>query len=131
MSRITLDDSMQSALIKMADGNPGAAVAMMEIMEKHDAIDPQAMMGGIGAIMMLDTWEIYGTDIYVLFNDKCGRDVRRFLMLNRATQLGLFSNVKLKRMAADQMRQINLTEEEFLKLDKQVCDELEDFAKPE
>jgi len=129
MSRIELTDNTMSALVKMAEGNPGALTTMMQILDEHDEIDPQAAMGGLGAIMILDTWEIYGTDIYILFNDKCDRDVRRMLMLMRATQLGFFSQSKLQEMAHDQMREISLTEEEFEDLDKQVCETLKDFKK--
>ena len=63
MSRIGLTDHPLDMLVKMADGNPGAVGALMDIMAKHDEIDPQAVMGGTGAVMMLDTWGIYGTDI--------------------------------------------------------------------
>jgi len=129
MSRIDLTDNGMDILIKMADGNPGAISAMTTILKEHDAIDPQAVMGGIGTILILDTWEIYGSDIYVLFNDKCGCDVRRLLMLMRATQLGFFSHSKLQQMAADQARKINLTEDEFKALDDQVCNQLKDFKK--
>lgn len=80
--------------------------------------------------MILDTWGIYGTDIYVLWNDKCNRDVRQMLMLMRATQLGIFSHTKLQEMAADQMRQVNLSDEEMAELDEKVCERLEDFARP-
>ena len=79
--------------------------------------------------MNLGTWGIYGSDIYVLCKDKCGGDLRRLLMLMRATQLGLFSHVKLRQMTRNQS--INLTEEEFLDLDHKVCDQLGDFAKPQ
>ncbi len=129
-SRIELTDSPQQVLTKMSDGNPGALMAMMEIIEKGDAIDPQAFAGGLGAIMILDTWEIYGSSIYVLFNDKCDRDVRKMLMLMRATQLGHFSQTKLQKMAADQSREINLTDEELADLDAKVCEQLENFQKP-
>lgn len=46
MSRLELSDTGMDVIIKMADGNPGAITAMMAIMEKHDEIDPQAVMGG-------------------------------------------------------------------------------------
>lgn len=130
MSRIELTDNVMDMMVKMSEGNPGALTTMMQIMEKHQDIDPQAAMGGVGAIMILDTWEIYGTDIYILFNDKCDRDMRRMLLLMRATQLGHFPESKLRNLAADQMREINLTAEEWEELDKKVCDELKDFAKP-
>ena len=113
MSRLGLEDTLTSSMVKMAEGNPGATVAMIEIMKNHDRIDPQAFMGGLGAILALDAHEIYGTAIYILYNDKCNRDVRKMLMLMRATQLGFFSHLKLKEMAADQMREINLTEDGF------------------
>ena len=129
MSKITLNDTGMTAIVKMSEGNIGATTTMMEIIQKHNKIDPQAVMGGLGAIMILDTWEIYGADIYILFNDKCNRDVRKMLMLMRATQLGFFSHIKLKEMAHDQMRKINLTEEEFKELDNKVCAKLTEFAK--
>lgn len=129
MSRIKLEDTTLSTIAKMSDGNPGAMMAMLEIIKNHDKIDPQAAFGGLGAIMMLDTWEIYGSSIYILYNDKCGKNVRRMLMLMRATQLGIFPHWKLKEMAMDQSRQINLTEEEFKELDAKVCEQLEEFAR--
>ena len=129
MSKIELKDNIMSAMIKMSEGNPGAARAMMEICTKGSAIDPQGAMGGFGAIMLLDTWEIYGSSIYVLFNDKCKGDVRRMMLLIRAAQLGHISHTRLQDMARDQMYKINLTEEEWAEIDKKVCDYLEDFAK--
>ena len=129
MCRIQLTDTGVDAIAKMSDGNPGAITAMMMIMKEHDSIDPQAMMGGIGAIMILDTWEIYGTEIYILWSDKCDRDVRKMLMLMRATQLGFFSQVKLKQMAEDQMGEVDLTDEERAELDQKVCDRLTDFKR--
>jgi len=130
MCRIQLEDSAIDMVTKMSDGNPGAITAMMEIIAKHDSIDPQAAMGGIGAILILDTWKIYGSDIYILFNDKCNRDVRKMLVLLRAVQLGHLSETKLRQMASDQMREVDLTEQEWLDIDKTVCDELEQFQRP-
>lgn len=129
MSRVELTDSKMDAMIKISDGNPGCIMAMMEIMEKTSDIDPQALMGGLGSILMFDTWEIYGSEIYILFNDECDRDVRKLLMLMRAVQLGIFPKKKLKEMAADGVRKANLTEDEFNDLDKQVCDQLVDFKR--
>jgi len=129
MSRIELTDNFMSMVMKMSDGNPGAVSALMKKYEKQNEIDPQEVMGGIGVILILDTWERYGTDIYVLFSDKCDRDARKMLMIMRATQLGLFSHVKLKQMAADQKREINLTGDEWADLDDKVCDELDGFKK--
>lgn len=129
-SRIELTDTSQTAIIKMAEGNPGAVIAMIDILAKHDEIDPQAMFGGLGAIMLLDIWGIYGTEIYILFNDKCNRDVRKMLILMRSCQLGFLPQSKLNEMAKDQLREINLSDDEWADIDAKVCDRLESFAKP-
>jgi hypothetical protein len=65
----------------------------------------------------------------VLWSDKCGKDTRRMLMLMRATQLGIFPQTQLQAMAADQARQVNLTEDEFKALDAKVCEQLTEFAR--
>lgn len=130
MSRIKLTDNMLDIITKMSDGNPGAISALMDILQKGEKIDPQGAMGGLGAIMLLDTWEIYGSDIYVLWSDKCQRDCRKLLMIMRACQMGNFSHTKLKEMAADQRRQVNLSSAEWQEQDDWVCNALTDFQKP-
>jgi hypothetical protein len=128
--RVELTDSVQDVLIKMSEGNSGALSAMIDILNKHESIDPQAAMGGLGAIMILDTWQIYGPDIYVLWNDKCKRDTRKMLLLMRATQLGEFPESRLRELAADQMRKVNLTEDQWHEIDEKVCNRLDQFQKP-
>jgi len=129
MSRIELNDTMLDAVVKMADGNPGAIMALTELIKHNEEIDPQAAFGALSPVMMLDTYEIYGSSIYVLFSDKCDRDVRKFIMLIRATQLGIFPFTKLKEMAADQLREMNLTDDEWNTLDTEVCNLLDDFKR--
>ncbi len=94
--RIQLTDTTMSVLVKMSDGNPGAATVLMEILSKGDKIDPDSALGGLGAILSLDSHGIYGTDIYVLNNDICDRSLPKTLAVLRAVQLGLFSGTKLK-----------------------------------
>lgn len=79
--------------------------------------------------MLLDTWEIYGSSIYILWNDKCDRDPRKFLLLQRMCQLGFLSDTKLKAMADDQMREVDLTEQEWLELEEKVLDRLPEFQR--
>ncbi len=130
MSRIQLTDSVMDMLLKMAEGNPGALTAMMTIMDQAERIDPQSAMPKIMAILSLDTHEIYGSGIYVLFSDKCGKDARKVLMLLRAVQLGLMPESKLQALASDQSRQVNLSDEEFNALDAAVCERLDGFERP-
>ena len=128
-SRLELTDTFMDAVVKMSEGNPGATMAIMDIMTRHEEIDPQAAMGGMGALFSLDTWGIYGTDVYILYSDVCGRDVRTMLMLMRATQLGMFPHSRLQELASDQSRQNLITAEELADLDAKVCEQLDEFKK--
>jgi len=129
MSKIDMGDTTIDVLIKMSDGNPGAIAALMTLLTTYEDIDPQAFMGGLGAIMLLDKWEIYGSAIHILFKDKCKQNVRKMVVIMRATQLGLFSHIKLKEMAYDSMYKINVTDEEWRQLDIKVCEQLKDFKR--
>lgn len=127
MSRIQITDNTLNVVSKMSECNPGAMAALCAILKEHDAIDPQSAMGGLGAILMLDTWGIYGSDIYVLWSGKCQKDCRKMLMIMRACQMGNFSHMKLKEMAAGQS---DLTPEQWQAQDDWVCSQLQGFMKP-
>ena len=129
MSRIQLTDTAMDMLIKMAEGNPGAIDAMFKIMEEAPSIDPQSAMPSIMPILSLDTHGIYGSSIYVLFSDKCKKDVRKTLVLLRAVQLGIMPERKLQQLSYDQSRSVNLTEDEFNSLDSAVCEQLSEFKR--
>ena len=124
-------DDRQVAVTKMGNGNLGAIHAMLELMSVCEEIDPQANMGNAAPLLSLDKHGIYGTEIYILFNDKCDRDPRRMLILLRAVQLGLMSEKQLKEMAEDQMYKINPTKEDWKAWDAKVCAQLKDFQKPQ
>ena len=47
--------------------------------------------------MMMDEWGIYGSSIYCLCNDCCGKDIVATLTMLRACQLGLYSADQLKK----------------------------------
>lgn len=96
MNRITLCDNAKSAVIKMCEGNPGAITALMEILKCAKQVDPDYFMGGLGKILALDTLEIYGTNIYVLWNDICDRNTSKMIAVLRANQLGFISDQILK-----------------------------------
>lgn len=129
MSRIKLTDSFMDMVVKMAEGNPGAVDCLLTMSAKTPKIDPQSAFGAFSTAMSLDTHEIYGSDIYILYNDKCGRDARKMCLLLRAVQLGIIPESKLKDMASDQMREINLSGGEWADIDSKVCEQLDQFQK--
>jgi len=109
MSRISHSDSLEVALAKVAGGAQGAISALANIIEKGPRIDPEMESAGIGHILLFDEWEIYGSEIYILLEDKCHGNVRKLLLLLRATQLGKFTKSKLKELANDQFREVSIS----------------------
>lgn len=92
--RITGSDNGLTATMKMSDGNPGAVMALMEMIQSK--VDVDSFAGGFGAVLLLDSYGIYGTDIYVLFSDICNKDVANMIAVLRACQLGMFDVKILK-----------------------------------
>ena len=129
MSRIKMNDSAIAIIMKMGEGNPGALNALMELMKNEPTVDPQSFWSGVGTMLALDTLGIYGSSIYILFSDKCKKDVRKMIMLLRAHNLGYITAELIQQMAADQMGVVNLTDDEFAELDKKVCAQLDRFKK--
>lgn len=64
--RITLNDSFLGAIIKIADGNIGAASALPTICTEYPKIDPQAEFAELTPLLALDTLGIYGSEVWVL-----------------------------------------------------------------
>lgn len=88
-TRITLDDTIQSMLFKMSEGNPGAISVLVNVLGKGDKIDQAAAMGGgLATILDLDMAGIYGPKIWMLYKDQCGEDLEKFMAVMRAWQLG-------------------------------------------
>lgn len=95
MSRIKLEDTFMDIMVKMSEGNPGAVTVLMELYGKAPEIDPQSLLGGLGPVMWLDTFGIYGSRIWMLYKDVCGQDVEKTNWMIRAVQLGILSETEL------------------------------------
>lgn len=95
-NRLTLTDSLSTAVQKMFDGNIGAYNALVQIAEAEKTVDPQSAMGSFGPLLTLDGLGIYGGDIYVLWSDLCGRDATKTIAVLRGVQLGIVNGQTLK-----------------------------------
>lgn len=91
MERITLLDSIASAITKVVEGNMGAMNVCMSLIKDGEKVDPQNIMGGFSYILDLDREGIYGTDIYVFWNDICNRELPKMISVLRAVRLGFFN----------------------------------------
>ncbi len=91
MTKIETTDTVQEAIIKMSDGNPGAVRVLCDVINNGRAIDPDSAMGSFGSIAILDMLEIYGSGIWMLYKDVCGEDIVKMIAVLRAWQIGLVS----------------------------------------
>ena len=123
--RIQLGMGNRAIVHEMSEGHPGALRVLMEILKDGEAIDPQSFMGSLSAILTLDMYRIYGKAIYQLWDGVCKCDTRMLLVLLRAGQMGITPCYDIVNLSKG-IGEINLTE-----LDKQVCERLPEFQKPE
>ena len=92
MARINIfEDSIIQCVTKLADGNPGAASCLCRLLEITFKNPHNLPINGANMLLLLDRWGIYGTDIYVLWNDICDGDFVKVLELLSATYLNLLN----------------------------------------
>lgn len=88
-TRLKLEDTLFDAIPKLSKGNPGAMCACMDILGNGAKIDPGSALGGLGALLSLDTYHIYESRIWMLYKDVCGENLIKMIAVLRACQLGL------------------------------------------
>ena len=93
--RLELGDTAVTAVVKMAEGNPGAVMVLAQMFNKGAKIDPDSALGGFGPVLDLDALGIYGSRIWMLYKDVCGEDIVKTLAVLRAHQLGHVSAAQL------------------------------------
>lgn len=86
-NRITSNMSLQDMLFEMSEGNPGALTCMMQMLNSY----PEALLD----ILLFDTMGIYGSQIYMVWNDCCGRDMDKFKETIQAFREGKFSEEEI------------------------------------
>jgi hypothetical protein len=94
--RLTGDDNFMSGVIKLAEGNPGAITALMEMSKHAPRIDPDSAWGQLGPMLSCDTHGIYGSHIWLFWKDICGMDPVKSETLFRATQLGILGHNEIR-----------------------------------
>lgn len=111
MARLSIQDDMITNIHKMVDGNPGATFVLSQVFNNANIVDPDNNMGRLGPIFLLDTFGIYGPNIWVLWKDHCGADLSKFLLLLRATQLGFFPVTELQRLSNERNNEFSIDNE--------------------
>jgi hypothetical protein len=96
MSRIQLNDSSLDAIYKISEGNPRAVTVIARCLTEGGQIDPDLVFGGLGVLLILDSLQIYGSHIWILFQDVCGSSLVHTIAALRAVQLGLIPESQVK-----------------------------------
>ena len=79
-NRIKLRDTITGAVVKLAEGNPGAATVLAQLVNKEDGL-------GFVQCCKLDDYEIYGSKIWMCYKDLCGQDIDKLYDLLRNNKL--------------------------------------------
>lgn len=120
-TRIELNDTTISMIMKMSGGNPGAVTVLAECLKRGADIDPDDFMGGLGAILGMDSHGIYEHRIWMLYKDVCGQDLKLMLGLLRAVQLGFLADAVLdKAIDGDAPMPMVLVEEYLAKVQERL-----------
>lgn len=75
MSKIKINDSVQDIVLKMSEGNPGALTTCFEIIKAKN----NDIVQSIPIFLTLDNMKLYGSHLYMLWNDCCNRDIKEVL----------------------------------------------------
>jgi len=94
--RLALEDSVQSGIVKLSEGNSEALMDMLSMATVVKDLDPDLMMGAFGILLSLDSYAVYGADIHLLFSDICGKNAAKACTVLRAVQIGVISESDVK-----------------------------------
>lgn len=95
MTRIEFHDSVKSATLKMVDGNPGAISVCTQLLA-NEIVDPDSALKSIGSLLLLlDSFGIYGSRIWMLYKDVCDEDIVKTIAVLRARQMGFLQQPEL------------------------------------
>ena len=79
----------------LAKGNPGACTCLCKLLEYTFHDHCELPVHGVNVLRLLDKYGIYGTDIYVLWNDICDEDYFKVLELLSAVEIGFLDSATL------------------------------------
>ena len=80
--KLTEEDSMKDVAMKMSEGNPGALQVVMKLLSNP---------GDLMYILACDKIGLYGSRLYMLWNDCCDRDIEAFKSVLRGWTSGKYS----------------------------------------
>ncbi len=96
MGRINIfKDNLIKCITLLSDCNPGAIRCIGELLRITLKIKLALPFNGAFVLQLLDKNGIYGTDIYILYNDICNKDCFKVLALLSAVEIGYLDPIVL------------------------------------
>ena len=100
MSRIAISDELVTALTKMSEGNPGALTVLMQLVECTAEMDIQLGFAPFDSFTRLDSLEVYGPSIWILYKDICGENIKKLIHLLHGATNGILSEIDINKSIA-------------------------------
>ena len=85
--KITSDMSIMDLMMVMSEGNPGALTVLMQMIQA-----PRGFMD----ILLLDTLDIRGSKVWMLYSDSCGKNEGKFNRTLMALRCGAYSEEEIQ-----------------------------------
>jgi len=84
--KISGSDDLQTIIVKMSEGNPGAMSVLMQMNQKKG---PMAFM----EMLSLDDMNIRGPQIWLGYKDHCGEDIDKFFECIKSRDREMISTI--------------------------------------
>lgn len=126
MNKIKLTDSLQDSVVKLCQGNVGALNVLMQIIKDGKSIDPDSALENIGPLLHLDDLGIYGSNIWILYKERCEQNINKLIALLRANQLGFISDEKIRYLSEE--HSFDFRHEDLTEIYNKVKERLPDFV---
>lgn len=85
--KITGDMSIMDVMMVMSEGNPGALTVLMQMIQNSR---------GFTDILLLDTLDIRGSKVWMLYSDSCGKNEGKFNRTLKALRCGAYSEEEIQ-----------------------------------
>lgn len=84
MGKIEINDTIESIIVKLSEGNPGAMRTLFEIMQ-FKGNNPFYFLE---TFLAIDNMKLYGSYLYMLWNDCCKNNIEKVFKVIEAYQRG-------------------------------------------
>ena len=85
--KITGDMNIMDMMMVMSEGNPGALTVLMQMMQ-----NPTSFFD----VLLLDSLDIRGSKIWMLYSDSCGKNTGKFNRTLMALRCGAYSQEEIQ-----------------------------------